>query len=186
MAFVTLQATKKTISDPEEITTFLAYHGITHTRWDVPQELAAMANKDLLDAGEKNQVLANYKPQLDDLKAKGGYIQNDMVCLCPATPNIETLLSKFDKDHYHTEDEVRFILSGRGIFGFEGKGREKFTIEVVGGDFITIPAYNWHWFNLGESRDIKAIRLFQDMSGWTPTYRQHPDEPSPAELKRAS
>jgi 1,2-dihydroxy-3-keto-5-methylthiopentene dioxygenase len=185
MAYVTIQSSKKTLSDQQEISAFLAYHGVTHQRWDVPKDLAPFQQKDLLDPEEKATVLAAYKPQLDDLKVKGGYIQNDMVCLCPATPNIDTLLKKFDRDHYHTEDEVRFILGGRGIFGFEGKAREKFTIEVTAGDFITIPAYNWHWFNLGESRDIKAIRLFQDMSGWTPTYRQHPDEPAPVIAKTA-
>lgn len=179
MAFVTIQNSKKTLSDTQEITDFLAYHGIAHQRWDVPQALVPLTQKDLLSPEEKSQVLTAYQPQLEALKQKHGYIQNDMVCLCRQTPQIEQLLSKFDRDHYHTEDEVRFILSGRGIFGFEGKGREKFTIEVTGGDFITIPAYNWHWFNLGENRDIKAVRLFQDMSGWVPTYRQHPDEPAP-------
>src|SRR5689334_14565162 len=132
MAFVTIQSSKKTLSDQQEISSFLAYHGITHQRWAVPEHLSPLAQKDLLNPEEKAEVLSAYKPQLEDLKQKSGYIQNDMVCLCPATPNIQALLSKFDKDHYHTEDEVRFILSGRGIFGFEGKGREKFTIEVTG------------------------------------------------------
>jgi len=34
----------------------------------------------------------------------------------PATPNLEAMLARFDKEHTHDEDEVRFILSGRGIF----------------------------------------------------------------------
>ena len=100
-----------------------------------------------------------------------------MVCLCPSTPNVDQLLAKFDKDHYHTDDEVRFIFSGRGIFGFEGKKQEKFTIEVTAGDYIVIPKNNWHWFTLGENRNIKAIRLFQDTSGWTPHYRQADEAP---------
>lgn len=174
MAFVTITAAQKTMSDPAAVRDYLGYHGITHQTWAIPPQLASLAKKDLLDPSEKAAVLAAYKPQLAELAARQGYIENDMVCLCPSTPNIEQLLSKFDKDHYHTDDEVRFIFSGRGIFGFEGKQAEKFTIEVTAGDYIVIPKSSWHWFTLGESRDIKAIRLFQDASGWTPYYRQAP------------
>jgi 1,2-dihydroxy-3-keto-5-methylthiopentene dioxygenase len=184
MAFVTVQESKKTISDVQEIRDYLGYHGVSYQTWDVPGALQPLAQKDLLSPEEKSQVLTAYTPQLNELKESGGYIQNDVICLCPKTPQVEELLRKFDHDHYHTEDEVRFILSGRGIFGFEGKKREKFTIEVTGGDFITIPAYNWHWFTLGENRDIKAIRLFQDMSGWTPIYRKTPDEAAPVPVLR--
>jgi len=171
MAFVTIQDSKKTLSNQEEIKDYLGYHGITHQTWAIPESLSSFQKKDLLSPEEKSTVLSAYQTQLKQLATDKGYIDNDMVCLCPSTPNIETLLSKFDKDHYHTDDEVRFILSGRGIFGFEGKKNEKFSIEVTAGDYIVIPAYNWHWFTLGESRDIKAIRLFQDMSGWTPFYK---------------
>jgi len=174
MAFVTIQETRKTITGAREIQDYLAFHGISYQTWDVPKSMDALIKKDLLAPEEKQAVITNYKDQLEKLKAEKGYISNDMVCLCKETPNVEQLLSKFDKDHYHTDDEVRFIFSGRGIFGFEGKKQEKFTIEVVGGDFIVIPAYNWHWFTLGENRDIKAVRLFQDMSGWTPFYRTDP------------
>ncbi len=177
MAFVTLQASKKTLSGPAEIKDFLQFHGIAYDQWKVPQTLAPLIKKDLLAPEEKSQVLSAYEKELETLKNTKGYIENDMVCLCPQTPQINELLSKFDKDHYHTDDEVRFIVSGRGIFGFEGKKQEKFTIEVTGGDYIVIPAYNWHWFTLGENRDIKAIRLFQDKSGWVPFYRQGSEAP---------
>lgn len=99
MAFVTIQNSKKTLSDTQEITDFLAYHGIAHQRWDVPQALVPLTQKDLLSPEEKSQVLTAYQPQLEALKQKHGYIQNDMVCLCRQTPQIEQLLSKFDRDH---------------------------------------------------------------------------------------
>ena len=174
MAFVTVQDSKKTISNTDEIHAYLGHHGIAYESWAVPQSLAPLAQKDLLTPEEKGTILSNYTAELERLKVEKGYIENDMVCLCPATPNIEQLLSKFDKDHFHTDDEVRFIFSGRGIFGFEGKKQEKFSIEVTAGDYIVIPKNSWHWFTLGESRDIKAIRLFQDMSGWVPYYRGAP------------
>jgi len=175
MAFVTLQNSKKTFSATEEVKDFLRFHGIAYDAWKIPEALSPLAKKDLLAPEEKSQVLSAFSPQLEELKTTEGYIENDMICLCPQTPQINELLSKFDKDHYHINDEVRFIFSGRGIFGFEGKKQEKFTIEVTAGDYIVIPARSWHWFTLGENRDIKAIRLFQDKSGWIPYYRESPE-----------
>jgi 1,2-dihydroxy-3-keto-5-methylthiopentene dioxygenase len=44
------------------------------------------------------------------------------------------------------------------------------VIEVQAGDLICVPKGTWHWFDLCGDRRIKAIRLFQDVSGWTPHY----------------
>ena len=47
-----------------------------------------------------------------------------------------------------------------------------FAIEVEAGDLIRVPKGTHHWFDLCVDRRIRAIRLFQDMSGWTPHYTQ--------------
>ena len=44
------------------------------------------------------------------------------------------------------------------------------AIEVVPGDLIRVPRGTHHWFDLCSEKDIRAIRLFQDASGWTPRY----------------
>src|SRR5690348_3527600 len=104
MAFVTLEASKKTLSDAQDIQDFLKFHGITHQTWNVPEPLRPITQKDLLSADEKTQVLSSYATQLEALKERG-YIQSDVISLCKQTPNVEELLRKFDHDHYHTEDE---------------------------------------------------------------------------------
>ena len=43
---------------------------------------------------------------------------------------------KFDKEHTHDEDEVRFILAGRGIFFLNIAGRVA-SVEVGPGDMLT-------------------------------------------------
>ena len=45
-----------------------------------------------------------------------------------------------------------------------------FAIEVEAGDLISVPRGTLHWFDLCADRRIRAIRLFQDPSGWTPHY----------------
>jgi 1,2-dihydroxy-3-keto-5-methylthiopentene dioxygenase len=42
------------------------------------------------------------------------------------------------------------------------------AIEVEPGDLIRVSRGTLHWFDLCGDRRIRAIRLFQDMSGWTP------------------
>ena len=37
-------------------------------------------------------------------------------------------------------------------------------------DLIRVPRGTHHWFDLCGDRTVRAIRLFQDVSGWTPHY----------------
>ncbi|MBT4887911.1 MAG: acireductone dioxygenase, partial [Planctomycetaceae bacterium] len=45
-----------------------------------------------------------------------------------------------------------------------------FGIEVWSGDMISVPLGTRHWFDLCTERRIRAVRLFQDQTGWTPHY----------------
>ena len=81
------------------------------------------------------------------------------------------MLAKFDKEHTHSEDEVRFILAGRGIF-FLNIGSKVASVEVGPGDMLRVPRGTTHWFTLCEDRRIRAIRWFQQTSGWTPQYTE--------------
>ena len=80
------------------------------------------------------------------------------------------MLAKFSREHWHDEDEVRFIIEGRGLFHVHPPDGPVFAIEVEAGDLIRVPRGTHHWFDLCADRRIRAIRLFQDPSGWTPHY----------------
>jgi len=43
---------------------------------------------------------------------------------------------------------------------------------VEAGDLLRVPRGTWHWFNLCQEKRIRAIRLFQATSGWTPHYTE--------------
>ncbi len=93
----------------------------------------------------------------------------DVIDVNPTTPNLDAMLAKFDREHTHSEDEVRFIVSGRGIF-FLHLGDKVTSVEVGPGDMLRVPRGTTHWFTLCEDRRIRAIRWFQDTTGWTPHY----------------
>ena len=80
------------------------------------------------------------------------------------------MLARFDKEHTHAEDEVRFTVSGRGLFHIHPENGPVFAVEVESGDLINVPRGTRHWFNLCQERSIRCIRLFEDPAGWTPEY----------------
>jgi 1,2-dihydroxy-3-keto-5-methylthiopentene dioxygenase len=82
------------------------------------------------------------------------------------------MLAKFSVEHWHDEDEVRYIIAGRGLFHVHPQSGPVVAIEVEAGDLIRVPRGTLHWFDLCGEKRIRAIRLFQDVSGWTPHYTQ--------------
>jgi len=148
------------IDSDADITAALAPLGIDYERWSLDR-VPADATAD--------QVLAAYAQEIDEMKRRGGYVTADVIDVNPATPNLEAMLARFDKEHTHSEDEVRFTLSGRGIFFLNIQGRVA-SVEVGPGDMLRVPRGTTHWFTLCEDRRIRAIRWFQDTAGWTPHY----------------
>ena len=103
--------------------------------------------------------------EIDALKARGGYVTADVIDVKPDTPNLDMMLAKFSREHWHDEDEVRFIIEGRGLFHVHPEQGDVFAIEVEAGDLIRVPRGTHHWFDLCADRRIRAIRLFQDTLG---------------------
>jgi len=151
---------------------FLQERGIPYDAWPVPAEVATLQDKAALSDDEKATVLAAYRPRLEGENEARGYIMADMIVLSPETPGLDEMLTKFDRAHYHDDDEVRYIFAGEGVFGFEPEDGVPFAVTVSAGDYIIVPAGTYHWFTLTEARHVKAIRLFKDTSGWAPHYRE--------------
>lgn len=148
------------IEDESAIRNELAALGIDYERWSLDR-VGADASAD--------DVLSAYSQEIDAMKRRGGYVTADVIDVNPSTPNLDTMLARFDKEHTHSEDEVRFILAGRGIFFLNINGRVA-SVEVGPGDMLRVPRGTTHWFTLCEDRRIRAIRWFQDTTGWTPHY----------------
>jgi 1,2-dihydroxy-3-keto-5-methylthiopentene dioxygenase len=162
MALVTILDQNKRLTDREEIAAYLKTCGIDYQQWAPSRPVAADA--------PAADILHAYSAEIDELKARGGYVTADVIDVNPETPGLDAMLTKFNREHWHDEDEVRFIISGHGLFQIHTQTGAVVAIEVEPGDLIRVPRGTWHWFNLCADRRIRAIRLFQDMSGWTPRY----------------
>jgi len=164
MAVVSIPVEDRTVHDELGIRAELAPLGVEYERWDLSR---------VSEDASAEAVLEAYAAEIDEMKRVGGYTTADVIDVNPATPGLETMLAKFDREHTHSEDEVRFILAGRGIFFLHQKadGVDRVvSVEVGPGDMLRVPQGTTHWFTLCENRRIRAIRWFQDTTGWTPHY----------------
>lgn len=162
MAVLRIPSEDRMIQSEPEVRSILASVGIDYERWDlsrVPPDASA------------ETVLAAFAPEIDDMKRRGGYTTADVIDVNAQTPGLDAMLARFDKEHTHSEDEVRFILAGRGIFFLNLSGKV-FSVEVGPGDLLRVPRGTTHWFTLCEDRRIRTVRFFQDTTGWTPHYTE--------------
>jgi 1,2-dihydroxy-3-keto-5-methylthiopentene dioxygenase len=112
-----------------------------------------------------------YLATLDQLQAERGYIEQDVIELQPETPNLDAICAKFADEHLHTDDEVRFVLDGAGVFDIRDDDDRWMRVTVEAGDLIVVPKGRYHRFYLTNSKQIRCVRLFQDRAGWVPHYR---------------
>jgi 1,2-dihydroxy-3-keto-5-methylthiopentene dioxygenase len=162
MAVLRIPDDQRSLHEHHEIRDYLAGIGIDYERWPIVDSLTPDASAE--------QILSAYGPQVDQLKRRGGYLTADVIDVNADTPGLDAMLAKFNIEHRHDEDEVRYIVAGRGLFHIHPQAGPVVALEVEAGDLIRVPRGTLHWFDLCGDRRIRAIRLFQEPSGWTPHY----------------
>ena len=162
MAVLRFPPDENVMENEAEVREALGQLSIDYERWDLSRvESDASAEA----------VLAAYADEIDAMKRRGGYRTADVIDVNPETPGLDAMLARFDKEHTHSEDEVRFIVAGRGIFFLHLAGKVV-SVEVHPGDLLRVPRGTTHWFTLCADRRIRAIRWFQDTTGWAPHYTE--------------
>lgn len=169
MARLRVRGGGEELTDPDQIRAFVTDRGLGYERWDIDRLADSPAAE---GESEQDRVLRVFGPEIEALMTRGGYQSADVVALTPSTPGLDELLGKFDREHLHTEDEVRFVVDGRGVFTIHTPDDEVFDVEVHPGDLLVVPEDTWHWFTLCEDRQITCVRVFESTSGWSPHYRE--------------
>lgn len=171
MAELRIHGSDEVMTSAQEISAFVKRHGaLDYQRWDI-DKLHATQGAALDGESEQERVLRVFSDEVERLQEQGGYVTADVIAIAPDMPNLDAMLAKFDKEHLHTEDEVRFVVDGRGVFTIHTEEDVVYDVEVHPGDLLVVPINTWHWFTLCEDRQIKCIRIFQSRDGWTPHYR---------------
>src|SRR5277367_6386461 len=76
-----------------------------------------------------------YKGPLEKLMGERGYVTMDQVKMWPEMQNFDALCQKFVGEHLHTDDEVRFVLGGAGVFEIRGDKDRWMKVTVEPSDF---------------------------------------------------
>ncbi|MEH7076112.1 1,2-dihydroxy-3-keto-5-methylthiopentene dioxygenase [Neobacillus drentensis] len=172
MAYITFQNKEEKILVQEEVASFLETQEVIYENWNIKKLPSELVEKYLLSEAEKEEILAAFQEEITDISARRGYKAQDVISLSENTPNLDALLTNFKNEHHHTDDEVRFIVSGHGVFVIQGKDGEFFEVHLNPGDLISVPENTRHYFTLEEDRKVVAVRIFVTTEGWVPIYEQ--------------
>ncbi len=173
MATITIRRGGQVLNEKESVSAYLNKHGMIYESWGVERLNGHLKESYTLNSEQQQRILELYASEISDLKSRQSYLTQDIVVLSDATPNLDAILEKFRREHHHTDDEVRFVVDGSGVFTVR-KNDLIFDVTVAAGDLIVVPAYTRHWFDLTPERKIKCIRIFKDPAGWVAIY----DEPA--------
>ncbi|USK35341.1 cupin domain-containing protein [Bacillus sp. F19] len=172
MATIRLQETNERIADQKEVAAFLVSQEVIYEHWDIEKLPETLRENYSLSDEQKEEILQVFKDEIADISERRGYKAQDVISLSDSTPNLDQLLKNFQQEHHHTDDEVRFIVSGHGIFIIQGKDGSFFDVELNPGDLISVPPNIRHYFTLQEDRKVVAVRIFVTSEGWVPIYEK--------------
>lgn len=170
MAQLRFHDNNERIEGLERVSEYLTSQGVIYENWDISKLPSHLQENYALSEDEKAEVIQVFRSEIDELSERRGYVTEDIIALSPNTPNLDELLKNFLAEHHHTDDEVRFIVSGHGIFAIEGPEGRFFDVELEPGDLISVPENYRHYFTLMDDRQVVAIRIFKSKEGWVPIY----------------
>jgi len=172
MAYLIFQNTGKRLDNQEEIHQFLSNNEVIYEQWDTSKLPESLVENYSLTDDQKADILSTFETEINAISERRGYKASDVISLSETTPNLDTLLQNFQREHHHTDDEVRFIVSGNGVFVIQGKDGNFFEVHLSPGDLISVPPNIRHYFTLSDNRKVVAVRIFVDEAGWVPVYEK--------------
>ncbi|MEV0390039.1 cupin domain-containing protein [Nonomuraea sp. NPDC050643] len=156
--------------DSAEIEAALKDIDVVLRHWQVIDDLPP-------DAGQE-EILAAYRAEVDRVIAEEGYTFVDVARLHPDDSadwpqRAAAARQKFLAEHTHDDDEVRYFVSGSGIFYLHVGGKVH-AVLCEAGDLLSVPKNTTHWFDMGTRPAFTAIRFFHDDDGWVGDFTGSP------------
>ncbi|EMG49747.1 ADI1 Acireductone dioxygenase [Candida maltosa Xu316] len=120
-------------------------------------------------------VIYKYITTQEDLEAlatEREYKNRDIVNLNLAAFNNDidaynAKMQQFYKEHYHEDEEIRYIVDGEGYFDVRDKQDRWIRAKLDKHDLLILPAGIYHRFTLTDDlKQVTAVRLFKDEPKW--------------------
>jgi len=153
-----------------------------HANRAAPERLLPWSVLDTLGVYHRKLDGTAEDPQLGEIRETHGYNYHDVCTVSEAGMGAEKYAKMkkiFYEEHFHEDDEVRYVMDGSGYFdvrddrripqGKDGSGTcgKWLRIQVTKGDLINLPAGMYHRFTTDENDAIVAMRLFSGEPVWT-------------------
>lgn len=117
-------------------------------------------------------------PELEALARERNYKNRDEVRL-----NIDSFggdrsaydakMRQFYKEHYHEDEEIRYIVEGEGYFDVRDTDDRWIRAKLTKNDLLILPAGIYHRFTLlSRLKNVTAMRLFKDEPKWEAINRE--------------
>eukprot|EP00457_Paulinella_chromatophora_P016008 gb/GEZN01016728.1/.p1 GENE.gb/GEZN01016728.1/~~gb/GEZN01016728.1/.p1 ORF type:complete len:231 (-),score=13.35 gb/GEZN01016728.1/:15-707(-) len=117
--------------------------------------------------------------RLARLRTERGYDYADIVTISPQGMNDFAEKTKaFWVEHFHDNDEIRYVLGGSGFFDVRGPSDRWIRLHVQTGDLVTVPEGMHHRFSLDKGAYMHVMRLFKGSPVWKAFNRPQEDHPS--------
>jgi 1,2-dihydroxy-3-keto-5-methylthiopentene dioxygenase len=170
MATIRIHGSERIVEDQNEVISFSHEQGVIYENWNIAKLNPNLVEQYDLSDYEKNTIIETFREEIEEISERRGYRSWDVISLSTNTPNLEELLNNFQQEHHHTDDEVRFIVSGHGVFIIQGQDGNFYEVHLDPGDLISVPENIRHYFTLSDDKQVVAIRIFVTKEGWVPIY----------------
>lgn len=129
-------------------------------------------------AAQQAALLEAIDAHIADWLPPGSPGGHDLIVFHDDVPGLDALRDKFRQIHTHQDDEIRYIVSGTGYFGFVAADGDQVLLEVGAGDYLNVPSGAEHWFSLGDDPHLKAVRYFGEQHDWVAHFTNRAIDPA--------
>lgn len=149
----------------DEINTALQKRGIVYEKWEAAKFLTANSTD--------KEILTAYKADIDRISKKFGITSFDVCQVTENNPKKAEIRKKFNIEHTHSDEAVRFFVEGSGCFYVHFEERKEIVRFLATKDhFLVLPKGIKHWFDMGPDPNFRAIRFFATDKSWCAHYTE--------------
>jgi len=144
-------------SDIEDVAGHLIADGVRLEQWQLrlPGQGRSMS---------KDLILNLYQQEIVQIKSELGFQCADFMSVGRKNSNLISLRSRFLSEHTHSEDEVRFFISGT-VLVYLHIDQRIYIVQCGAGDFLVIKKGIKHWFDMGPEPVFSCIRWYGSEEG---------------------